>query len=907
MRRILDFPVRSPWRTLGAVLAVTGFFGFFALSIRVDSAIENLLPDEDPDRAFYEQARAEFGGEEATVIGVFADDVFAPEVLASIDQLSSRLAAVDGVREVVSLTTVKGVESEDSGVRVGRLMRALPRTEAEAAAFRARVFANPLYVGNLVSADAAATSILVQFDEMSQDEFERRAVETNIRRAARTLGSREPPAITGIQTLKQVGARTMQGDLARFIPMSTLVVLLILLWEFRTLRGSLLPLCSVLMGLVWTTGFMVLTGARINMGTLVLHPTLIVTGVAYSIHVVSRYYQEIAPGRPTAEVVRAALGHSRLPVAIAALTTVIGFASLASNPIHAIRDLGIYSVFGITAIFLLSLVFVPAVLTLLPAVITVRVEDRRSDRLAVFLQRLGGVATRRRWSFLGAGVALCALSAWQASAIRVETDYLGFFDRDSAVRVDNRRITEKLGGSLPIYLVIDGEGPGAVTRLEVLAAMRELQEFVAGLPGVDGSLSLADYFSVMQRVLNPESGGRLPGSQGEVEQILLFADPAEIRPVANRDFSRANVIVRTRLSGSAEVGELARRVTDWAAAHLPRGVEVRPTGTLILLNRSADALAYGQVTGLAQVLLVLLILMSLFFLSLRIGLLTLVPNVVPIVVLFGFMGWWGIPLNVSTSMIAAIAIGIAVDDTIHYLSEFNSQIRTIGNQEEAILRTAQVIGRPIIFTAIALTAGFLVVCLSSFQPVRHFGVLASVTMAVGLVTELVLTPALLMTASIVTLWDLLYVKVGPEPQKQIPLFRGLRAFEAKIVVLMAQLASAAPGAYITRRGERKEELYVLLSGRVEVFRHAGEQVIRSLGRGATIGEMGLIRHRPRSADVIVREAVEYLVLDAGFLTRLQRRHPRIAARVFLNLAHILSDRLEVTTEQLAAATAKLEG
>lgn len=907
MSRTLDFPVRRPRLTLAVVLALTAVFGFFAASIRVDSAIENLLPDHDPERTYYERARAEFGGEEATVIGVFADDVFAPDVLARIDRLSSRLAALDGVREVVSLTTVKGAASEDAGIRVGRLMRTLPRTDAEAAAFRARVFANPLYVGNLVSADATATSVLVQFAEMNQEEFERRDLETQIRLAAAAFGGREPLAVTGIQTLKQVGAHTMQGDLLRFVPMATLVVFAVLLWEFRTLRGSLLPLCSVLVGLVWTTGFMVMTGARINMGTLVLHPTLIVTGVAYSIHVVSRYYQEVAPGRSRVEVVAAALAHSRLPVSIAALTTLIGFASLATNPIHAIRDLGIYSVFGIGAIFVLSLVFVPAVLAVLPAVATVRVEDRQNDRLALFLQRLGAVATRRRWTFLAAGLMLCAVSLWQSSRIRVETDYLGFFDADSSVRLDNRRITQKLGGTLPIYLVIDGDQPGAATRLEVLDAIRDLQEFVAGLPGIDGSLSLADYFSLMQRILNPDSGDALPTSQAEIEQILLFADPADIRPVVSRDLSRANVIVRTRLSGSAEVGEFTRRVSEWAAAHMPRGVTLRPTGTLVLLNRSADALAYGQVSGLGQVLLVLWVLMSLFFLSLRIGVLTLVPNVVPIVVLFGFMGWWGIPLNVSTSMIAAIAIGIAVDDTIHYLSEYNAQIRTIGNQETAILRTAHAIGRPIVFTAVALAAGFLVVCLSSFQPIRHFGVLASVTMAVGLATELVLTPALLMTASVVTLWDLLYVKVGPEPQKQIPLFRGLRAFEAKIVVLMAQLASASPGAYITRYGERKEELYVLLGGSVDVVRHAGEQVIRSLGRGATIGEMGLIRHRPRSADVIVREPVEYLVLDAGFLNRIQRRHPRIAARVFLNLAHILSDRLEVTTEQLAAATARLGG
>jgi CRP-like cAMP-binding protein len=149
----------------------------------------------------------------------------------------------------------------------------------------------------------------------------------------------------------------------------------------------------------------------------------------------------------------------------------------------------------------------------------------------------------------------------------------------------------------------------------------------------------------------------------------------------------------------------------------------------------------------------------------------------------------------------------------------------------------------------------------------------------------------------------MYVKIGPQPERQIPLFHGLRPFQAKIVVLMARLASAPPGTYITRRGELKAELYVLLHGAADVKRPDGELVIRVLGRGDVIGEMGLVRHQRRSADVVAVESVEYLVLDGGFVDRLRRRHPRIAAVVFLNLTRILSDRLESTTDQLVMTRA----
>jgi CRP-like cAMP-binding protein len=178
-------------------------------------------------------------------------------------------------------------------------------------------------------------------------------------------------------------------------------------------------------------------------------------------------------------------------------------------------------------------------------------------------------------------------------------------------------------------------------------------------------------------------------------------------------------------------------------------------------------------------------------------------------------------------------------------------------------------------------------------------------MAVDLVAELLITPGLAVSMTIITLWDLLYVKLGPRPHEEIPLFAGLHPLQARIVVLMARLRSVPPGELLTRRGELKPEMYVLLHGRVEVLGGPGHAPIRTLGRGDAVGEMGLVRQSPRSADVIVVEETEVLVLDEGFLHRLQRRYPRIAAKVFLNLTRILSDRVESLTDQLVVNPARI--
>ncbi len=897
--RLLDIPLRRPRTVLAIVAVLTVIFGFFALGIRVDSAVDNLLPAGNDDRLFYDGVRKDFGSEEANVVAVFNDDVFSVASLTAIDQISKSIADIDGVREVMSLTTMKGVETSEFGLRVGRLLKELPENDEEAAAFRAKVFDNPMYVDNVVSRDARATGIVVLFDLMSDEEFLDRNIEGQIEaRVAAAAGDFEY-AITGIQSMKVRGAEMMKQDLMRFLPIALVLVVIVLGFSFRTVRGVTLPLSSVLIGVIWTLGVMVLTGRDINLGTLVLPPLLMAIGIAYEIHVVSRYYLEVDSDRTPLEMVEAAMAHSRLPVSIAALTTLIGFASLLLNPIIAIRDFGTYAVFGLATIYLMAIFYVPAALVLMPRPKRGAHGTEYGGWMGAMLQKLGNFAIERRWQVLAVGALMAVVSAWYSTKIVVETDYLTFFAEDHPIRIENRRISEALGGTQPMYVVVDGNAPGAIGTIPMLTAIRDLQQFIVEQPGVDISFSLADYVSLVHRALNPDSKHPLPVAEADLQQILVFLDPDEIKPLVTRDSRRANILVRSDLSGSAAISKFVEEVEKFAKTRFPTEVTVRVTGTVVLLNRSADELAHGQVVGLLQVLVVLLVVMSLMFLSIRAGVMSLVPNVFPIILLFGLMGWSGISLNVATAMIAAIAIGIAVDDTIHYLTTFNREVRHTGDPHKAVMQVAREVGRPIVFTAVALSAGFLVVCLSNFKPIQHFGLLAGVTMAIALFSDLFLLPALVMTTTIITVWDLLYVKLGPQPHKEIPLFQGLRPLQARIVVLMAKLASARPGELLTRRGELKEELYVLLNGAIEVRRSDGEDVIRVLGRGDVIGEMGLVRHRPRSANATVRESTEYLILDGAFLDRIQRRYPRIAAKVFLNLTRILSDRLETATERMA--------
>src|SRR5207244_11389275 len=321
-----------------------------------------------------------------------------------------------------------------------------------------------------------------------------------------------------------------------------------------------------------------------------------------------------------------------------------------------------------------------------------------------------------------------------------------------------------------------------------------------------------------------------------------------IKIVTTPDFRTASILVRTNLSGSRRVEETLDRIRLYVSERFPAEIPVNLTGTLVLLTGTASDIVAGKIKSSTLALGMIYLVMTEMFLSAKIGFLAILPNVVPIVIFFGVMGWLGIYLNQGTSLIAAIALGIAVDSTIHYMARLNLELRGETDQAAAVVRTLRTVGVPIVYTTIALFFGFLTFSLSNFVPIQNFGLLAGVTMATALGANLVLLPALLSTTKIITLWDLLGVKLGDDPASTIPLLAGLRPAQARIVVLMGELRHFAPGAAIVRRGERGDEMYVIIGGKTEVFAGdgAGRQRINELRRGDVFGEMGLVRQAERT-------------------------------------------------------------
>jgi hypothetical protein len=320
---------------------------------------------------------------------------------------------------------------------------------------------------------------------------------------------------------------------------------------------------------------------------------------------------------------------------------------------------------------------------------------------------------------------------------------------------------------------------------------------------------------------------------------------------------------------------------------------------VVLVNKAIDDIARGQAQSLLVACISIYFILALLFASFRVGLIALIPNAVPVLVYFGIMGLADIPLNTVTGLVACIVLGIAVDDSIHYMTRFSEAARAHADERAGTIEALQSVGRPVTFTSIGLCLGFLVMATSNLRTFIHFGVLSSFTMFVAWLLDVTLTPALCSRMRIVNLWDVLTLDLGPDLQRTIPLLSGLRRSQARAVALMTNLQTFPAGHSLMRLGESGDEMYVIIEGELVIWidRDGKREELVRLRRGDVVGEVALFSNR-RTADVEVASDARLLCLNRDSLDRLRSRFPRIASIVFRNLAEILAGRVASTTELL---------
>ena len=735
-------------RTVLALAAAgTLFFGLRAARLSTEWDEQAELPANDPDRVEFDRFRERFGGQEYLLVTLRTDDVFAPDFLEYVRTLSTALRDVPQASGVTSLATVPAIRVRNGETRIEPFLPEEPVGAGAAADLRAEALANPLWRGSLVSADGRTACIQILLPAMNPDVNERRAFVA----AVRSILAAHPYAgaevhYTGMSPLADDTMAALQGDLRRFCWLTPALVLGCLFWAFRTWRGVLAPALMIAVAVVWSLGLLQLGGGSLNMCTSMMPTLVAVNGLSYAIHLVNAYHEGCARGGEHRDILAGTLARLAPALGMAALTTAIGFGAQVLSGMRSLQQLGIYSGAGVLVSLLLCLTLLPALLAGLPPPAKAVHRHRALRVLRAGLWGAAAIANRDRGRIPAVLVILLAVSAAGLFRIRMESQWARYLP-DTKPSISGLRALERdQAGFYVLEIELEG-APGTFREPWALQAVDRVQRQAAGLPGVDLTVSAVDFLRELQRVRQPEAaaGRGLPATAGQIaEYRLLFAAAGHadlLNAYLTPDGSAARISVRIRdmsTTGHLKlIGEIERRARD-----LDPRLTLHTTGVVKLFAVHLHALLRGLCASFGLSFLAIAGLMSLQLRSWRAGLCAMIPNVLPVALGFGLLGLLGVPLSAATVMVAAVGIGIAVDDTIHLLLNYRRERAAGHSPEGAVRRSLLDTGRALVFSSRGLAAGFSTLAFSGFRLNREFGLLTAFILLAALVADLFATPYL---------------------------------------------------------------------------------------------------------------------------------------------------------------------
>lgn len=745
--RILDHP--RP--ILAVILLLTVLLGYWATQVRTDHTAGNFASRDSQAIQDFEWASRLFGKSETTLYLVFTGvDPADPAFLQSLDAFTETFAHIEGVEGILSLTNIPYLTRRESRL----VTQPLYEPGLSADSLQARFRQQPFLRGLLLSDDGHATAVLVRIEAAFNGTPARVELVNRIETAAQTLPGEV--ALAGFPYLRTQYAQRVTAEAPLFTVLALLISLFFLYLTFRDWRAVVLPTLIVVLGIVWTIGLIALFDHRLNIVTAVLPALIVIIGMANAIHLTTKFYDQYAHYQDRRRALAQTIRTVGLATFLTCLTTAIGFAVLLLSGSGLLMAFGTFAAAGIMLLYGLSVTLIPFAYLKLRPPSTRAASLVTHDRFADFFDRVA-LYTRRHSRAVLALAGLVAL-AGLFGATRISSDIYVFSDfyKNDPLRRNLDVFEEHFGGVLPMEVILSAETPGRFRSLGNLRRLEALQEQLGALEPVGTTLSAANlvqlanqaYFGGHPAAYRLPSSYELPFLQSAITNLVerdqTSGLTSNLPAFVDTTFTHTRIYLGVEDIGTERMNVLADSVRARAAALFPADqYKVTVTGTAITSTRSSESLVRNLILSLGVALVVIAVLMALLFRSARLTLISLVPNVIPLLLVGGTMGAAAIALKPSTALIFSLAFGIAVDDTIHFLAKYRL-LRDGGlAKDDAIRTTLRETGKAILFTSLVLMGGFLVFTLSGFGGTVNMGALTALTLGAALVANLFLLPALL--------------------------------------------------------------------------------------------------------------------------------------------------------------------
>jgi predicted RND superfamily exporter protein len=739
-----------------------------------------LLPLRDPrvlfaDSKSHKPDEGEKVEPERMLLIVRADDVFSREVLAYVRATSDAVEREvqklhweekeRGKSRVTSLSTVSEVALEDGSITVSPFLSEIPADAETLRRKKAKALSNPLWKHNLISADATVTAINIELPPLIRGSRDADVIVEKVRKLAE---ERKPDGVevflTGMSPLFVDTMGSAKKDFARFSGLTMLLMAALLFLAFRTLRGVLVPMGVTFLAVLWTLGLMAATGYTISAVGAML-PTLIgVVCFSDAVHVMGHYYEQAQGGAGRREVLVDTMEHMLVACFLTSLTTAIAFGSLATAELSSVKEFGVWAAIGIMLGYCLINALTPIILSWLPlpsARVQRRYEGSLCSRLLTWTVRINRV--RGPWVLAVVGI-LIVLSVIAARKLRVETSVACFLPKSAPSMQAFAISQKKLAGFGSVE--VDLTGPkGCFRKPWGLKEVQKVERFLEDKcqDKVKVAHSIVDLLQWTHECVEETDEDLLsdPDAAGLIaEYWYLFSNSENANFLARflkegkneegtggsgKVVATARVSARLRVPGSGEKLEFVNELKKYLATNLDKRLRYSISGEADRIHKQIESVLDSLTHSFGWTLLFITILMSWQLRSLKSGLLSMIPNLLPVIMTLGIMGAGDVSLNFGTVMIASIAIGIAVDDTIHFMVRYRRELQADPDRDKAVENTIMQSGRAMVFTSITMTAGCALFLLSGFAPSRQFGFLMAFTMITALIADLLVLPYLAKT------------------------------------------------------------------------------------------------------------------------------------------------------------------
>ncbi len=765
------------WLVAFLCLALLSVCGYFASSVRFDNSFESYFDRSDPVYENFLTFRDDFGSDEIAYILYDAPDKeFGPwniEVMKTLckitDELEEKVPFID---RVISLSNVEFMEGVNDELRIYDLLDTFPESQQHLLTIRDKVLQKPMYINGLASKNGKYAAIMIEMEKSSIDPLEEIQIDpAQGNKLANLYPQATAKAIDDIlNSYTSSGIRFYHtGDVAlnsdyntisqhesQFLGLISFVCIgLFLLFFFRSISGVAGPLAVVFLSILVVSGFIGLCGWQFDLMFIMLPTLIIAVGVADAVHILSDFKLNHLSLNDRREAIKRTAYLTGVPCLFTSITTTAGFLSMSISPIKSIKHFAIYSSVGVSAAFLLSITFLLVFLSFGKKKRNENnsIEKQSPNEKSIYLKRILLSITRfdirhKGLIILISGVVF-AIAFAGIFRLKVDSNFLSEFSDKVKIKRVTQFVDTVMGGSVSYSYVFDTGSKDGIMNPEALKAIERLQQKAEENDIVLKTYSIVDIMKDINKSLHNEDPAFyvIPESKNLIAQYFLLYEMSggdELETYVTSDFSRANLEIRTVLAESSKVKQLVSELDVFMTDAVLSKYKPDATGMGALWFKLIDYIVESQLRGFTLAFIVISFMMCILFGSVRVGMICMIPNVSPVIITLGIMGWVGIPLDYVKLMIGCLSIGIAVDDTIHMVTRFQHEINETNDYQAALAASMSEVGRALFITSFVLIAGFLVFTFSVMASLIQFGILVAATILVALAADFFLLPALIL-------------------------------------------------------------------------------------------------------------------------------------------------------------------